>query len=190
MKHRNKRYIEERVKINDVGCWVWQKTTLPSGYGTISYKLPGRIPKVAYSHRVSYELWVGEIPPGKQIDHLCRNRSCCNPWHLEAVTPRENHLRKKGSRRDVCKRGHPRTPEHLGYTKDGHIRCKTCKKITDELRKERIRNGEKPRARPKATATHCPHGHVWNEYTLYISPLGDRVCRECAKNRKKPLAVS
>ena len=93
------------------------------------------------AHCIAYEPAAGApIPDGFQIDHLCRNRVCCNPAHLEAVTQtvniRRGHATRKGN---ACRRGHPKTPEHgrLRKNRDGFAwRCYTC---TNERERERYR---------------------------------------------------
>jgi hypothetical protein len=78
----------EKVEKTDT-CWNWTGST-DRGYGKIGLRR-GVAP--LYAHRVSYEFHVGPIPAGLQLDHLCRNRSCVNPAHLEPVTQRENLAR-------------------------------------------------------------------------------------------------
>jgi len=91
--------LEERLRARvdmrgDDECWEWQGSISTQGYGRIaaggSAETSG---SPLYTHRVMYELRVGPIPGGLEIDHLCRNRRCCNPAHLEAVTRRENVMR-------------------------------------------------------------------------------------------------
>lgn len=69
-------------------CWIWQGELNRNGYGTIRIK--GRRKMV---HRIVYEALVGPIPPGEILDHLCRNRPCCNPKHVEPVSHGENTRR-------------------------------------------------------------------------------------------------
>lgn len=78
-----------RIDIDDNACWIWQGYVTPNGYGLIGDGR-GRAGTSIYTHRASYELHVGPIPEGLDIDHLCRVRACCNPQHLEPVTRAEN----------------------------------------------------------------------------------------------------
>ena len=77
--------FHQRIVIDELECWIWQGTSNGSGYGMIS--VHGR---TVCAHRYAYELYVGMIPRGYDLDHLCRRRLCVNPDHLECVTRREN----------------------------------------------------------------------------------------------------
>lgn len=87
------------------GCWVFTGHLNDSGYGIIVRKAEGR-PHIR-AHRYYYELSVGSVPEGLVLDHLCRNRACVNPAHLEPVTNAENVARGAFAMRTHCPKGHP-----------------------------------------------------------------------------------
>lgn len=108
--------ILDRVDITDLGhttpCWISNRATQPNGYTKV-----GILGRTWLTHRLAYEAFVGPIPDGLQLDHLCRQRACCNPNHLEPVTCRENLLRgdtliATETAATHCKRGHEFTIEN------------------------------------------------------------------------------
>lgn len=129
----------EQYFTNGDGCWMWIGGKQNSGYGV--FNVPDALGGgVQLAHRFSYELYVGPIPDGLEIDHLCRTRLCVNPAHLEPVTHRENDLRGASPflvahREGRCLRGlHAMTPENARITSNGHRRCRACDRAYQKKR--------------------------------------------------------
>lgn len=155
----------------DLGpCWVFTGGR-NKGYGYI-----GVGKRNVQAYRVNYERYVGPIPPGAVMDHLCRNRACVHPLHVEPTTYRENAVRSpihpamvKGAR-IACPAGHPWDEENTRYW-NGVRLCRACQR-----EQKRDRTGAE--ARPASTSTHCAQGHPW-EGNLRILPSGRRQCTTC-----------
>jgi len=123
----------EKVADGENGCMNWTGGLNGVGYGQF-YR--GRTDLgdtgKTYAHRWSYETFVGPIPEGLHLDHLCRNRACVNPDHLEPVTIRENLLRGVGpsatnARKTACPQGHPLAGANLYVNPNNSQRsCREC----------------------------------------------------------------
>lgn len=114
----------------DLGpCVLWTGALNPKGYGQINTgSTATRRSVVKQAHRVAYELFVGPIPDGLQIDHLCRVRSCVRPSHLEVVTAVENIRRgsNMGKRKPYCPQGHPYDEANSYIAPNGDRSCRAC----------------------------------------------------------------
>jgi len=128
----------EKIALTDVGCIEWIAGTNEAGYGIFFVsKSPRR--KFVRAHRWSYEYHIGPIPAGLVLDHLCRNRACVNPAHLEPVTERENILRgvSPSARHKAlthCPSGHPYSGPNLYVDPVGSRHCRECKRVRDRRR--------------------------------------------------------
>lgn len=117
--------IIKKSFINKKGCWIMLTSLDSDGYHIGSYR-----GKAVRTHKKIYVLTKVDIPKGMVTDHLCRNRACCNPDHLEIVTTQENIRRGISSNRDKthCPQGHQFTPENTYIEKNNnHRHCKICR---------------------------------------------------------------
>lgn len=109
------------------GCWTWTGSIRADGYGVISIN-----DRMVRAHRLTYETMVGPIPEGLTLDHLCRNRACVRPDHLEPVTRSENLRRgdiRWRTRETHCKNGHPFDEANTLLWR-GYRLCRACRART------------------------------------------------------------
>ena len=144
---RRERFDAKAVKTPS--CWRWSGYHTGEGYARLGSE---------NAHRIAYELYVGPIPAGMQIDHLCRNKGCVNPAHLEPVTQQENISRSENmaaryARRSHCTNGHEYTPENTRLGPTNNRVCRTCERDRSRRRwaenPEGMRARERMRVRPK-----------------------------------------
>jgi len=138
------------TKIRHTGnCWEWNGAKNEYGYGFFSLpnNLNGKHGKLIRAHRFAYELFKGEIPKGLQLDHLCRNRLCVNPDHLETVTSKQNTLRGNNpaalnARKTHCPKGHELKGDNLKAYElrtHGYRACRICGNVlAKKLNRERM----------------------------------------------------
>ena len=143
------------------GCWLWMGASKPGGYG--NFGLGRREDGYKNAHVVAWELEVGPIPDGMELDHFRMNpdwtgppcsRLCVNPEHLEVTTPKVNTLRSrsvaaKNARKTHCPAGHPYSGENVYFVKDGNGVSRKCRQC----------NREKMRSRLKRTGGHGEGSH-------------------------------
>lgn len=127
--------LDKKIRVTPT-CWFWTGSTATNGYGNVY--MTG---KMRLAHRAIYELLVEPIPVGLVLDHLCRNRSCVNPDHLEPVTRSENAKRSPEAgrfyrERTECLRGHPFDEQNTYRTKDGKRHCRACHAVRERERKK------------------------------------------------------
>src|SRR5882724_3748162 len=142
--------IERKILKDENGCWLWTGQKDRGGYGRIGITENGRCFK-RLAHRLSYEAFVGPIPKGLEIDHLCRVHCCVNPAHLEPVTRNVNMQRgvniglvgrlaadAKQRAKTTCKHGHDYTPDNLRWSQKGKYLtryCLLCMKLRHRARR-------------------------------------------------------
>lgn len=127
--------VEQNVRIDGNGCWIWQGSVHPTErYGSVF--VDGR---PVGAHRFSYEAFVGPIPDGLHLDHLCRTRSCVNPQHLEPVTLAENNRRAPSANgaKTHCRNNHPYDEANTYRSSNGRS-CRRCNADAVARRKARL----------------------------------------------------
>jgi hypothetical protein len=166
-------------------CWVWQGTPGDNGYGYFWYEGKKRL-----AHRFSYQEHVGPIPDGHEIDHLCRNRLCVNPAHLEAVIHRVNVERgtappARNMAAAECYMGHPFDEENTYWYPNGDRGCRKCQRRRVKEWREQNRPPSGVGKGWKREITECPAGHEYTPGNTYNKPGGGRQCRACMRTKNR-----
>ena len=156
-------------------CWEWTGSRDRQGYGKAN--AIGQ----TLAHRIVYEVLAGPIPEGLTLDHLCRNRACVNPDHLEPVTMTVNILRgfspqAINARKEKCPRGHPLDAANTYRSGKTGRACRTCTLVRQRAARKRMGNWN-------ARQTVCIHGHPFDEVNTRLGSDGRRACRACDRVR-------
>ena len=180
--------IRSKVTITESGCMVYP-TKNADGYARITVR--SEKTKSGYTtvrpSRVMYEVEVGPIPDGLELDHVkargCTSTACCNPEHLEPVTGRENKLRgdtvlAANLAKTHCPQDHPYDEVNTYVSSTGARLCRACHR-----EKKAARRREAGAGVPNSQKTHCPQGHPYDEVNTFISKEGWRQCKACRREQ-------
>ncbi|MDJ0342286.1 HNH endonuclease [Streptomyces sp. H10-C2] len=192
MDERTLKRFMAMVEVRPNGCWYWLGKLNRQGYGYFWFEGKSRL-----AHRFSFQQFVGPIPEGYEIDHLCHtrdkncpggvcdHRACVFPHDLEAVTELENVMRSRGlasanAAKTFCVNGHALTDANTYLYPGGRERgCRTCR--TEGWRRHRDSRRDHV-AVPMAERTECPAGHPYDEANTYVAPkTGARGCKTCRR---------
>lgn len=191
--------ILSRISVDENGCWNWTRYIDSAGYGRITVNM-----RVIRAHILSYRVFVGDIPNGLELDHLCRNRKCCNPDHLEAVTRKVNLLRgeapsAKNARKTHCVNGHEFTAANTTIDKTGSRQCNACQKIRslknrrtiEEMREYRAANVERIRKLDRERYQRNRQSKLDSSRKYYLAHIDNRKSydREYWKKRKHKVEI-
>lgn len=171
----------------NTGCWLWGASSDWKGYGKFCVAKRNLM-----AHRWSYTMLVGDIPEGRQIDHLCRQKGCVRPDHLEPVTAQVNMLRgptvaATNAAKTACPQEHPLTEDNVLSDRLGRRKCRTCA----NERKMAAYRAQHPEERGfgywQRKQTHCKHGHEFTEdnvrWTQGKRGWLYRACKACERAR-------
>jgi hypothetical protein len=136
-------------------CWEWPGFTDKGGYAHVNIRRSDGRCTTMVAHKRAYTVLVGRVPKGKQLDHLCRNRRCFNPKHLEPVTCRVNIMRGEGlaaknAAKTHCKRGHPLEGGNLRSEARGWRLCRQCTREQDRERQKAKRRARGLKCEPRS----------------------------------------
>ena|SRR5665647_3502531 len=126
--------MRSRLSVGPGDCWNWNGCVTTNGYGMVRHRGKGMRP-----HRVVFEFLGTPVPDDMTVDHLCRNKLCCNPAHLEVVTNATN-VRRWADSITECPQGHLYNEANTYIDKRGYRSCKTC--AVARLRARRVRSLE------------------------------------------------
>ncbi len=185
----------DKIQVVDSGCWKWTAGVRGNGYGGFSWR-----GQTYYTHRLTYAMFRESIPKGLECDHLCRNRLCCHPEHLELVTRQVNTRRGAAATHargaEFCRTGkHLITPDNVYTCPDGNRRCRACRR--EGYRRRRRRS---PPSNPiPATSPSSPEGSgtaiaglhpLGRQIVLPIGPTALSLYSRARKHRHSPSVVT
>ncbi|MFJ8855121.1 hypothetical protein [Streptomyces sp. NPDC102437] len=193
-----------KISVQPDGRWTWTCKINRSGYGVFGLRRIDKTGSYIGAHRFAYTTLVGPIPEGLDLDHVRHNEahlrgeceggpSCLHRREVdpEGLVPRDRvsnvrlGVRRQGPVPDACPQGHKYTPENTYRDpKRGGRHCRTCARIRDRHRKERLRE-ERLLAGAPTPSTTCVNGHAWDKANTYIRPNGKKNCRACQRQTEQ-----